>query len=329
MFDELIATSQDFDERKSDYGPRQVDDFYFGDFDQPRVSLIVPEDLFGGATQLQPTDWAFSQVCRRLGSTVYGIGSHRSLPRDYMLAQPQTWCAEQLNHWIKLLPQNRKWFVRAIDDECRAVLTDRYASVDVTDTLKWVQAAIDSKGGIDGVELHNPVVTPDALHLQVLWPTIETDEGAYKIGGYFRTGEIGNYRVQAFPLIQRTSCYNSIVVPADSFTFEHIHSGNPHIIKRLFVDAIFMVLQGAAEMLEKLMEAQDAAIPDYSSFVTELCQNYGWQKETRDAILMGAEGHESLFGVVNGISAAAQNFGQDERAEMEIIAGKVLLNARI
>lgn len=45
-----------------------------------------------------------------------------------------------------------------------------------------------------------------------------------------------------------------------------------------------------------------------------------------NSILVGSEGNESLFGLVNGISRTAQSLDADARADMEMLAGHILLS---
>ena len=325
MIEHLIERSKDFDSFKTDYGPAPVK-YNFGM--NPDGLLDISPDLTGnGGLDKSMTEHAFRQMCGRLGAVAHP-GKSRSLPATYLLACPPHLRAENCNHWIKDSPEDNEWFARLYEDNVRAILTDRYSVVDITETLEWIDEALESNGQ-DSVELVNPVVTPDVLHLRVLFQNVNVGSNGnapYAVGGYFTNGEIGNRRMGVYPLVQRHSCTNSIIIPSDEFSWDHIHVGRRQLLRRTFIDAIFYVLEGAVEALGKLLQA-DEEMPDFTSHLDELVERKGWSLETRDRIMLGTEGHRSLFGLVQGISAAANVVTDpDEQADMQIEAGRLLVS---
>lgn len=326
MLNQLIETSRAFDEHKSDYGPAPTTEFRF---DTHTAELAVPGSLFQDSrVLLAPTRHAFGQVCQKLGPAAFP-GTQKVLPTDYLLACPPPQRADHLNHWLSVMNGSRKWFVRGYDESARAVLSDKYGTVGITNTLEWVRDAIDNKGGVGGVRVVDPVVTPDVLHLRTLFRSVNTHEGNYGIGGYFTTGEIGNRKLGAFPLIKRTSCDNSIAIPVSEWSWESRHVGDTRILKRLFVTAIYSVLKSSVEALDRLMDAMDVEIPNFTTYVDALVGEKHWEIETKDRILIGSEGHETLFGLVQGVSAAAKSLEDaDDRANMELYAGRLLFKRR-
>lgn len=324
MIEHLVEQSREFDEFKQDYGPADVSTHFRMD---GMGGLLVAPDLENQFLySYEMTDWSFKQMCGRLG-TVAHPGSSRSLPATYLLACPSTLRAENINHWID--QADGEWFVRKYKDRVRAILTNRYSTVDITETLTWVDEALKS-GGQDSVQLVNPTVTPDVLHLKVLFQNVNPGNGngdaPYAIGGYFTNGEIGNRRMGVYPLVQKFSCTNSIIIPHDEFSWDHIHVGRRQILKRTFVDSIFYVLEGAVEALERLLAATEP-MPKFTEHLNDLVERRGWTIETRDKILLGSEGHESLFGLVQGVSSAANSVvDPDEQTDMQMMAGRLLMS---
>jgi hypothetical protein len=327
MIKHLVERSKKFDEGKSDYGPAPVKGNFmmssFGDLD------TGPTLVDGGGTKPM-TEHAFRQMCGRLG-TVAWPGRSRSLPATYLLTCPAYLRADNINHWIGETPSDTEWFIREYDGTIRAVLTNRYSVVDITETLEWIDEALKS-GGQDSVELVQTTVSPDVMHVKVLFQNIEVKgngDAPYAIGGYFTNGEIGNRRMGAYPLVQRHACTNSIIIPDDRFSWDHIHTGSRMLMKRLFIDSIFGVLEGAVEALDRLLMAQEP-MPSFKQHLDDLVSDKGWSLEQRDSILLGTEGYESLFGLVQGVSAMANTIDDpDERADIQLAAGKVLLGGRI
>jgi hypothetical protein len=329
VLERLIEESRGYDEHKRSFGPGVARHQY--SFDPNTADLVVGPTLGDpDGASLTPTDWAFSQICKKLGSFAFGDGSNKSLPADYLMACPRPMRAEQLNHWLEY--NDRMWLARAYRDQCRAVLSGRYAQVDVTETLEWIRNAIDSKGGQEPARLYNPAVTPDVLHLRVLYGGDinigpgRNHEGGYGTGTYITTGEIGNRRIGVYSLIKRNRCDNSIIIAHGAFSWDHNHVGSRIILKQSFIGAIWNAIEGSAEALERLVAAETEEIPDFTQTVESMAKARGWTVEVKDNILMGVpDAQETLFGLVNGVSAAAKKMEDpDQRAEMEVLAGSLL-----
>ena len=67
---------------------------------------------------------------------------------------------------------------------------------------------------------------------------------------------------------------------------------------------------------------------DYESFedtVDDLVKRRGWTTEARDHILIGSEGRENTWGLVQGVSAAANRVDdEDLQTDMRLVAGSYL-----
>jgi len=208
------------------------------------------------------------------------------------------------------------------------VLSDSYADIGNTEVLETAAKALDSHGG-GAVYIHNPVVSPDLVHLRVLWPPVDPGDGdTYRLGAYITNGEIGNRRLGVFPMIQRTACTNSIVFSND-WGWSHVHRGNTRVIKTVFVGKIFEVLQGSVDALQLVLDAQEEELPNFTDYVTSLVKAKGWTQETHDQILMGSQGSETKWGLVQGVSYAAGHMeDEDDKVAMEFYAGGILAPAR-
>lgn len=332
MLDRLIEQSRDFDSRKTDVGPIVPSgSCSFEKNDDHRLCMNVTAGAgFGDARMLLGlTDNAATQVCAKLGSAAWPQ-KNKTLPRDYLFdACSPEMAADHLNHWVRTLGVRhpyRRWFVRAYDDMCRAVLSGRYAVVDITETLTWVKEALDSKNRGGSVTVWHPIVTPDVLHLKILFQDFETDGGSYAVGGYITTGETGNRRLGVYPLVQRHSCTNSIVIEESEFAWNHTHVGRKGVLRYKFLVALYDVLKGSAGSLQRLLDAREQEIPDFAEYIEKLAKRYGWTTMIKDSVLLGTEGQSTKFGVVNGVSFAAQRMeDHEERVAMEALAGELLV----
>lgn len=321
MIEHLVRESEGYDQWKTDYGPASVQHNFRMD---EHGRLDIAPDLAGETKSKDITTHAFRQMCDKLG-TVAHPGSSRALPATYLLACPPGLRQENVNHWIR--KTESQWFARLYKNNVRAILSDRYSSIGITEVLKWVDEALQSSDH-DSIELVKPVVTPDVLHLRVLFANVNVNGGEdapYAVGGYFTNGEIGNRKMGVYPLVQRHSCTNSIIVPSGDFSWDHIHVGRRQLLRRTFIDSIFYVLEGAVDALDRLLGAQ-SKMDDFTGRLDDLVERKGWTIEMRDRILIGSEGHESLFGLVQGVSAMANTVDDpDEQADLQIEAGKLLV----
>lgn len=115
MLDQLIEKSELFDTEKADF-VAQARTFRFDD-----NARIVPPDCMGLSVQpLIMTENALRQTCSKLGPAVFGRGSAKSLPFDYIDTIPADLRAICLNNHIEHA-NGSKWMVRAYQDKCRAI----------------------------------------------------------------------------------------------------------------------------------------------------------------------------------------------------------------
>jgi hypothetical protein len=271
--------------------------------------------------------WAFDQLCKKLGPAVFG--KQRPLPRDYVERNPPWMRKADMNHWRVHLNDNRtrpaKWLVRTYDGEVRAVLSDRYAVVDVTETLEWLKETVDARAKPMTVRPRRHVGA-DVLHIRVIDRVMNTKGGEYGVGAYLTTGEIGNRKLGIFPGVWSSSCDNSFAV-RDDFAFEHIHSGNTGILRSSFINGIVRAMEGSLYLLERLLKAESSTdFENYEKQVDKVIADNGWTEKTRDRILLGTPtGYENLFGLSNGITAAARDETDvTVAADMELFAGGLL-----
>lgn len=324
----LIERSQGYDAEKVDYSAASVTAYYFND----ACELVTPTSLdhvlskqgfstLPVVSELPMTEWALIQTCERLGAVCWP-GSQRRLPSEYLMQCEPDLRAINLNRWVEKAPNNRKWFVRAYQGSCRAVLTDRFSVIDVTQALEWAQEILIDKGAADAT-LWNPVVTPDKLTLSVLFKDMGTPSGAFGIGVRVGTGEIGNSRIYTMPYIQRNSCTNSIVWQHEG-AWEHIHTGDSQLLKQEFFIHLIKSFQASELLLKRFLDAEQESIPEFDELLSGMSERNNWSEGFKMNVVRGTEGEFTVAALVNGLTYAAQGLGQDEREKTEILAGDVL-----
>src|SRR3990167_7910761 len=90
-------------------------------------ALIVPAATLRDAAYfpLDITPQALTQICAKLGPTVFGKGSEKAIPRTYVEALPTDLRDAVLSRHLRDT-RNGTWMVRANDRSCRAVMDGNY-----------------------------------------------------------------------------------------------------------------------------------------------------------------------------------------------------------
>lgn len=315
---DYLNKSGEYDQHKADYSEfaRNLK------FDE-QSDLIIPPQMFGAVPPLSPTVWAWGQIFSKLGPAVFGKGASKSLPSDYLLAIPPDLRSVNLNRHLQNA-NGSAWLVRGYDQQARAVLSDGYSIIGNTELLEVLEGVVEQNKTTD-FRLSRPSVTADDLNIRTIWK--DTKGGNYGIGVYIGNGEIGNRRLRIYPLIQRHSCENSIIIEHDK-GIEFVHRGSK-ITKMVLIKSVIAELFGvAAEILEKMIAAESEQIPDFTTVLDGLAVRYGWDENTRMTIAVGTEGSQTRAGLVNGVTYAAHvipNITPNDSADMEILGGRILL----
>lgn len=318
IFD-CVEVSSAHDTHKADY-TETARNMHFDE----QSHLIVPRQLFGEVPPLTPTPWAWGQIFNKLGPAVYGKGTQKTLPGEYLTAIPPQLRAINLNDHLMNI-NGTVWLVRAYDDACRAVLSEGFTTIGNTELLDVLAGVVEQNLTPD-FKLVRPSVLPDEINIKSVWKNVRKGGGDYGIGVYIGNGEIGNRRLRIYPVVQRHSCTNSIIVEHDK-GIEFVHRGNK-FTKMVQIKSVIAELFGlAAEALEKMIAAESEAIPRFTDVLAALAVQYDWDEKTHTTVAIGTEGKDTRAGLVNGITYAAHAIEREpsEQADMEILGGRILL----
>ena len=323
MIDQLIERAEGYQAHKVDF-TQSTENMHF----EPMNCGLVLEGGVGN-TVLQPTDYAFGQVYSRLGPVA--LGGSKSLPREYMEKCPDLLRSINLNHWMARM-NPATWFVRAYDDKARAVLSDRFSAVDALDCLKWTKEALDSQKY--AYKFHNVSLTPDYMRMSISMNELKVPDGGknkgtggvYAIGCDLGTGEIGNAKIWCNPYVQRTSCTNSIVYSESDYSYQHRHVGIRENLARTFMVCVFNALKGCEEVLQTLVKSIEEPMPKIEEIIGDMAKRNGWSQELSYGVAMGTEGESNLWGLVQGVSYAANLIDNPEdQLKMQQLAGDLLM----
>jgi hypothetical protein len=300
----LLASSLEHDEHKEDF-VLESEDFYW----DTNMDVRFRQMPLGHTEPVQfgMTDWALKQACRK-----------HSVPYKYATRCPDHLAATNLNWWRE--HTDRRFMLRTYDSAIRGYLSSRYHPI----PNSWLLGLVVET--LEGVpyQLVQSRVTPDNMHIKML--VADTVGSNVAVGVYVNNGEIGDYKVRVHPLIMVTECTNSIIFQDG---FEHFHVNINEAQMRVQIKAALgEALQKSPEYIQKMMKAEEKELPAISTIVEGMCKQYNLSQTVHDDILIGTRGHETVLGLANGLSYAAQKVEDDRtRIDMEITAGRTIMNA--
>jgi len=328
MLDKLIAQAQGYEQWKTNFQVHTAD---LG-VDPRDGTLMMASPM--GTTVLKMTDWAKGQMYGRLEPVVFNtkeIDSEahwrgRKTWKDYLEACPKDMWALNMAHWLGKADQD--WYIRAFKDNARAVLSKRFAPVDTLECLQWTKQALDTQPGL-AVQFRNVYLDENTLRASILVRDLTIPQGKhdgkYGVGVDIGTGEIGNHTLWARPFVQRTSCMNSITVNTD-MSFEHRHIGVREHLARSFVLAVWDAVRGTEDVLRRLVSSLEEPLPQLTKVIDDMATRNGWSEDTAYAVAMGTENENSLWGLVQGVSYAANQMADIEaQMQMHSLAGRLLM----
>lgn len=317
LYDEMItlaARSKEYDGQKEDWTvpTRSIK------YEAPEIEFQL--DMLEGTInrQCRLTDWAYSQMMARLGK--YAWGRSRSLPIDYHRVLPPYLSSQIINHYLQAAREI--WLVRNHGQSCRAILSDRYGAVQNSDVLGFMVQIFEQDQTINGKLNRSSSVGPDSIHVKAIIQDVSGTN--YGMGVYVSNNEIGGGSLKALPYIQRHSCENSIIYKYDSGV-EYRHYGDMRMKVFSLRASMLEAFQASAQVMERIMEAEQEALPKFGDIVLGMAQKFNWSEKFRDEVLIGTENNRTRMGLVNGISWAAKSVeNEDDRAAIEMLAGDTL-----
>lgn len=333
--DDVIVRAREMETGKRDVVTRIEDVHFYG-----RQVTFTESSLFGVTTARadELESHALQQLCGR-------VGLNPMLPHVHIGRNPDWLYEAELNYWIqqyvKTLPENpmrsSEWYMRMWDtgegwSTVRSVMSGIYSPVNNLEVLEAAQQVIDREG------LHvtavRPYISRDEMRVKLMLATMPGDpegrgrNGNFGIGVSLENNEVGGGSLWIKPLIQRTSCRNSIVISGTDYVTKMRHAH--HSVEEMLVQVrlgVGKALHVGTEGIRRISQAALVELPPLTDLLDKLGARYSVVNTARDAIVMGMEGESTQMGLVNGLSFAAHRHGFDNEEpvkELEELAGLAL-----
>ena len=309
--------------------------------------LLIPESASSNEVEeLTPTPWATSQMCGRLGiPTAY----FRRCPLDLQDAQFNVWARHhdrfeangfESNGFDKpgisssrtsstRCSANERWLLRARHDSLRGVLSDRYTRLDNEPFLNILQPLVPERLQVKWFALSD-----ESLHLRLIDPTLSREvlpDDRLSVGLHVANSETGRRSVTIDAIVWRLVCQNGLVrlVKGKSLLQQrHIFISQSNF-KRDLERAMGEALTTSAGLLERMQQSTTEHLDDVETLIEKIGERHqlseAFQEKIKNALLLENRGQqETLYGLTNALTQAAQTLPPDDRYGMEVMAGEVM-----
>lgn len=276
------------------------------------------------------TPWATAQACQRLG-----------IPSGYFNRCPTPLQDAQWNHWIRDEetlrrisaddPDAARWTIRARNATVRGVLSSRYEKLDNRQLMEALLPLLPAgRYEVSLVELTN-----ESFHLRLVDPRISRDVlpgDRLLVGIHLANSEVGFRAVTVDAVVWRLVCSNGLVrrVAGKSLLRQrHIHVADARFLP-LLEEAIAQATLVAAGFIEQMALSVRTFVPEPEQAIAHLGQMWGLTRQTQEYILLALLGEpkrgqqDTLYGLVNAVTNAAQRLAVDDRFQLETLASVLL-----
>ena len=285
---------------------------------------------------LVPTVWATGQLCQFLG-----------IPTAYFRRCPSTIQDTQANYWLQHLAREQaadkthrsgkaersqraeRWLLRARGETLRGVLTERYTRLDHLELYEALSPALSSEYQVDWFAL-----TDESFHLRLHDNRVYRDalpNDRLMAGVHIANSEVGKRAVTVDALVYRLVCTNGLIRKVGGASL--LHQRHIALSRPEFLSSVQQAVQDAfaysAAYLEQLAASVAYPITNIESALHKIALDWGLTQATEEAVkeaiqLEKPSQHETLYGLINGLTSVARSMGPDERYALEANAGHLL-----
>jgi hypothetical protein len=251
-----------------------------------------------------------------------------------------------VNTWLK--SEGSRWMIRTLDDEVRAVLSDRYRRLDNFDLAQHVLPILQR---LEGARFESVELTETKMYLKVITPRVAFEVAPGDIvqaGVVISNSEVGCGTLSVQPLIFRLVCSNGLIASDHALRKTHVGRslGSVEDSVTVFKDdtlaaddrAFFLKVRDVVEaavsettfrqVAMKLQKTRDIRLTgDLVKTVEVLANRYALNDTERAGVLrhLIVEGDLSGYGLVNAVTHFSKEVVDYDRAtEFEALGGKLI-----
>lgn len=226
------------------------------------------------------------------------------------------------------------------NDVVRAIVSERYGVIDNAQAIEMLVDALPSKSAINDALMSHGFDDGDNMYGNILLPDyLKSDvDSDYGVGIAFRNSEIRKAVFRVDAMLFRAICLNGCIWGRmnSEIKINQKHLGYIDLAQlRLDVKrAVTVALTHGNDLLTQMGYTREVEVENVNAIIAQLSrdnrltieQGRAWQKGYTDSLQerMGHIHDGTAFGIVNGLTRAAQEFTGENRTYMETVAGLIM-----
>jgi len=300
------------------------------------ISAVITDDN-QFAFQVQgrkfvPTDWSLQQFSTRAKTPSVSVMREMRNQPDFD-DQDGELMVDFANNYMRRMDQDKEFRLRTYTDgTCRAFLTDKYSPVDNRWYMNVLREFLPDarmshwKGDEDTI-FGNLLLTDSVIDYG------QDDDTDY--GGMVSIGncEIGKRRISQYPSIFRAICMNGCIWgQQEGKKISKVHRGaiDLDVLKVNIAENIEMQLNILPDGIRKFLETRTQKMGTHSAkgVIAAVCNDFRLDKkqstEVLEQFITHEHEHQNLFGVINAVTRAGQEFTADTWFKMDNVGGDLM-----
>jgi hypothetical protein len=300
------------------------------------ISAVITDDN-QFAFQVQgrkfvPTDWSLQQFSTRAKTPSVSVMREMRNQPDFD-DQDGELMVDFANNYMRRMDQDKEFRLRTYTDgTCRAFLTDKYSPVD----NRWYMNVL--REFLPDARMSHWKGDEDTIFGNLLLPDSVIDYGQdddTDYGGMVSIGncEIGKRRMSQYPSIFRAICMNGCIWgQQEGKKISKVHRGAIDLsdLKTCIAENIEMQLNILPDGIRKFLETRTQKMGTHSAkgVIAAVCNDFRLDKkqstEVLEQFITHEHEHQNLFGVINAVTRAGQEFNADTWFKMDNVGGDLM-----
>lgn len=297
--------------------------------------VINDQDQFAFQVQgrhFVPTDWSLQQFSTRAKTPSVSVMREMRNQPDFDDQDGDLMVAFASNY-LRRMDQDKEFRLRTYTDgTCRAFLTDKYSPVD----NRWYMDVL--REFLPDARMSHWKGDEDTIFGNLLLPDSIIDYGQdddTDYGGMVSIGncEIGKRRMSQYPSIFRAICMNGCIWgQQEGKKISKVHRGAIDLsdLKTCIAENIEMQLNILPDGIRKFLETRTQKMGTHSAkgVIAAVCNDFRLDKkqstEVLEQFITHEHEHQNLFGVINAVTRAGQEFTADTWFKMDNVGGDLM-----
>ena len=279
-----------------------------------------------------PTDWSLQQFSTRTSAPSASALREMRNQADYD-QQDADLMVDYAANYLRRIDPDKEFRLRTYTDgTCRAFLTDKYAPVDnrwYLETLReFLPDARFSHWKGDEDTIYGNLLLPDSI-----MDYGQDDDTDY--GGMVSVGncEIGKRRLSQTPSIFRAICMNGCIWGQQKGKdISKVHRGTIDLesLKVRIAENIEFQLSILPDGIRKFLATRTMSAGTHSmkGVIAAVCNQYRLDKkqstEVLEQFVTHEHDHNNLFGVINAVTRAGQEFSPESWVRLDEVGGQLM-----